>query len=294
MICLVMAVALVLLSAPHTASAQAESAGDSLVSVSLKDGTSITGSIVAEDDDSLQIVTPAGLQVTVPRASIVAIRPAKGKVVDGVLQRYDPSYSRLIFAPTGRPLAAGEGYFSDYYVFFPGITYGLTDHVSITGGVSLLPGLGLGEQLVTLAPKVGLRVSDQLAVSAGTLFITVAGEGSVGIVFATGSFGRHDRSLTVGLGYGYTKERGESVDFAQHPIVMFGGNLRLSNSIALVSENWLITGQGAELDEQPFAVALRFFGERIAVDAGAIIIGEVIKHGFPIPWLSFAYHFGND
>ena len=288
-----MAVALVLLSAPHTASAQAESTADSLVTISLTDGTSITGSIVAEDDDNLQIVTPAGLQVTVPRASIVAIKPVQGKVVQGVLQRYDPSYSRLIFAPTGRPLAAGEGYFSNYYVFFPGITYGLTDHVSITGGVSLLPGLSLGDQLVTLAPRVGLRVSDQLAVSAGTLFMTVAGEGSVGIAFATGSFGGQDRSLTVGLGYGYTKEKGEDVDFAQYPILMFGGNLRLSNSVALVSENWLITGKGGGLGEQPFAAALRFFGERIAVDVGAIVIGEVIKEGVPIPWLSFVYHFGH-
>ncbi len=77
MICLVTAVALVLLSAPHTASAQVESAADSLVTISLTDGTSITGSIVAEDDDSLQIVTAAGLKVMVPRASVVAIKPAK-------------------------------------------------------------------------------------------------------------------------------------------------------------------------------------------------------------------------
>jgi hypothetical protein len=42
----------------------------------------------------------------------------------------DPNYSRLLFAPTGRPLKKGDGYFSDYEVLFPGLAVGLTDHVS--------------------------------------------------------------------------------------------------------------------------------------------------------------------
>jgi len=32
-------------------------------------------------------------------------------------------------------------------------------------------------------------------------------------------------------------------------------------------------------NQQPLGVAFRFFGERIAVDAGAIIIGEVLEEG---------------
>ena len=61
---------------------------------------------------------------------------------------------------------------------------------------------------------------------------------------------------------------------------------------SLVSENWFITGEDFSLSEQPFGIALRFFGQNLAVDLGAIIIGEIIKEGFPIPWLSFVYHFG--
>ena len=72
---------------------------------------------------------------------------------------------------------------------------------------------------------------------------------------------------------------------------MLGGNIRLSSSAALVSENWFITGQDLGLNNQPLAIAIRFFGDRLAVDVGAIIIGEVLEEGFPIPWLSFVYHF---
>jgi len=46
------------------------------------------------------------------------------------------------------------------------------------------------------------------------------------------------------------------------------------------------------LDQYPFGLVARFFGERIAVDAGFILAGEILKEGFPMPWLSFIYNFG--
>jgi len=52
-----------------------------------------------------------------------------------------------MFAPTGRPLGKGDGYFSNHYVVFPGVTYGITDHVSVAGGVSVVPAVRLGDQL---------------------------------------------------------------------------------------------------------------------------------------------------
>lgn len=48
---------------------------------------------------------------------------------------------------------------------------------------------------------------------------------------------------------------------------------------------------GEKLSDQPFGVALRFFGDRISADVGMIFVGEVIEEGFPVPWLSFSYHF---
>ncbi len=76
-----------------------------------------------------------------------------------------------------------------------------------------------------------------------------------------------------------------------HPVLLLGGNIRLSETISVVSENWIITGQNRGLDEQPLGIALRFFGSRIAVDAGAIFVLE--EGGFPFPWLSFVYNFSN-
>jgi hypothetical protein len=204
----------------------------------------------------------------------------------------DPNYSRLMFAPTGRPLRQGDGYFSDHELVFPGFSYGLTDNVSVSGGVSTIPGLGLSQQLVYFSPKVGFELSDRAAVSIGALAAGVGGDndlGTFGIAFAVGTFGSRDHSLTAGLGL--ARELGDR--FADtEPILMVGGQTRLSRSIALVSENWLVLDGEVPLSEQPFGLALRFFNGRLSADVGVVIVGELIDDGYPLPWVSFTYHFG--
>jgi hypothetical protein len=204
----------------------------------------------------------------------------------------DPNYSRLMFAPTGRPLRKGDGYFADHELVFPGFAYGLSDNVSVAGGISTLPGLGLSEQLVYFSPKVGFELSDRAAVSLGGLVAGAGGAddiGTLGIAFGVGTFGPRDHSLSVGLGV--ARELGGR--FASTlPILMVGGQTRLSRSLALVSENWLVLGGGVPLEEQPFGLALRFFNGRLSADVGVVLIGEVLEEGYPLPWVSFTYHFG--
>ena len=260
---------------------------DSLMSISLTDGTQLEGIITQETETHILVETLLGLEIKVPRTSIVAQK--KRRV--GAFFRPDPNYTRLMFAPTGRPLRRGDRYFFNHYVFFPGIAYGFTDRLGVAGGLSVIPGLGLSEQILSVAPKFGLYDSGDVALSAGVLYMNVANEGAGGMAFVVGTKGSPDKSFTCGIGLGYIAEEDEDVDFAEHPVLLLGGNIRLSESMALVSENWLITGEDFGLDQQPLGLALRFFGPRIAVDAGAIIIGEVLKEGFPIPWLSFVYNF---
>ena len=280
---------------PDRLPAQEPVVSDSLVSVELRDGTKLRGTIVEQDEAIVVLLTVGGAEVRMPRSSIVSIRPIRGSVVDGVFQRFDPNYSRLLFAPTGRPLKKGDTYFSDFYVFFPGVAYGVSDNFSIMAGMSIIPGISLTQQLLYVAPRLGWRKSDNLAVSVGALYASILEEDvSAGIAFAVATFGEEDKSFTAGLGLGYTRDQGTDFEFADHPIVMLGGNVRLSNGTAFVTENWFITGSNFDLGEQPFTVALRFFGEHLAVDAGLILIGDVLAEGFPIPLLSFVYNFGRN
>ena len=265
------------------------------VQISLKDGTRLVARIIHQDEESYVVMTASGLEIEVPTASVVSIKPIRGHLEEGTYLRFDPNYSRLIYAPTGRPLRRKQGYFSDYYVFFPGLSYGVTNQVSLMAGLTVIPGVGFDEQLKYVAVRFGSRVSDDLSVSAGVLNTSLRAdddEFAAGIAFAVGTLGRPDKSVTAAVGLGYSKEGGEDYQFGQHPLIVLGGNLRLSNSVGLLSENWFITGEDVGLSEQPFGIAVRFFGERVAVDVGFILIGEVLKEGFPIPWLSFAYNFG--
>lgn len=265
-------------------------AADKVIAVALRDGSRLVGRIASEDDTSLTVATSDGLEVVVPRSSVVSITDV-GE--DGRSISVDPNYSRLMFAPTGRPLKQGDGYFSDYELLFPGVAFGLTDNITLAGGVSVIPGLGLDEQLLYVSPKVGFNLGDRASVAVGAL---LAGSGagddldgeSAYIGFAVGTFGGPKSSLTLGFGLGDTS--GEFSDAV--PIVMVGGTATVSRHVALVTESWLFVGDDFRLSEQPFGVGVRFFGERLSADVGFILVGELLDEGFPLPWLSVTYHFG--
>jgi hypothetical protein len=271
---------------------------DRLVSVSLRDGNVLIGRITSEDAAQLVLLTSGGIEVKVPRAQIVKIEPVvirlEPRLRESRFSRDDPNVSRLMFSPTGWPLGKGEGQFADYGVVFPGFAVGLTNNLSLMGGVSVIPGLGLGEQLIYVAPRLAFETSKTTAFSAGVLYGTV-GESSdragAGIAFAVGTFGRRHASFSAGAGFGFITHDGE-LEMAKRPIIMLGGEVQLSNSVAFISENWLILDEGFSMNEQPFGLALRFFGDRISADFGVVLIGEVLEEGFPIPWLSFTYRFG--
>lgn len=272
-------------------SRRAQTKSDSLYAITLKSGSVLRGKIVKKSRAEVILRTEDGLEIKVPVDSIASIKLIRGQVVGGEFRRFDPNYSRLMFAPTGRPLRRADGYFSDFYVFFPSVAYGVTSNFSIMAGFSILPGVNLDEQLKYFAPRLGVQTAENFAISVGALYAG-AKDVRAGIAFAVASFGPPDNSFTAGLGLGYTKEEGRDFEFAEHPVIMLGGNFRLSNNLALVSENWFITGREFDLNETPFGVALRFFGDRLAADVGMLLIGEVLQEGFPIPWLSFVYNFG--
>jgi hypothetical protein len=265
-------------------------AADETVTLELRDGTRLVGRVVAEDDQRVRFETTEGLALDVPRAAIVSMR-RPGDGAPAAAGGRDPNYSRLMFAPTGRPLKKGDGYFSDYELLFPGLAYGLTDNLTLAGGFSVIPGLGLGEQLFYISPKLGASLSDRIAVSVGGLFAGAGGGDGDGesarIGFAVGTFGGRDASLSVGFGLGDTSsEYSDAV-----PILMVGGTVTLSRRVALVGETWLFLGDDFRAAEQPFGLAVRFFGERLSADVGFVMSGELLEEGFPMPWVSVTYHF---
>jgi len=272
--------------------------------VVLKDGSTLIGQIVEETSSELKIRTASGLEVTVQRAAVASIDRSPARLSDWPR---DPSANRLLFAPTGRPLAKGEGSFSDHYVVFPGFNYGITDHLSLGGGVSVVPGISLSEQVYYVSPRLAWNLSDRASLSTGVLYAYAGGESDqFAVGFAIGTFGKPDASVSLGLGLAATREYDDYVfdetgryqepgrhwELRRAPIVMVGGSKRLSKHVALISENWLVLGEDFDLSQQPFGLGLRFISDRLTADVGLIFVADLLESGMPLPWLSFTYHFG--
>ncbi len=195
----------------------------------------------------------------------------------------NPNDTRLFFAPTARSLEAGSGYFADYLLFFPMVAFGVTDNITIAGGMSLIPGLAIPEQFFYFTPKVGFSTNNT-SLAAGILMAGLPGEDAplVGILYGVATIGSADNNATAGFGYGFV-----DWDFADRPFLMLGGQYRTSRRVSFVSENWILPG----LDEPIISGGLRFFGEELSVDlALAMPVGA--GGDWPvIPYIDFVVRF---
>lgn len=262
------------------------------VTIITTDGSEIIGNIIEETDTEYKIETPAGLTVTVPKSAIFKMTEFKGLVKGGKLFRPDPNKSMYLFAPSAFPIETGNKYCRDFCVFFPSINYGMNDIISLQAGFIWVPGISLNEIPLIGSVKATIFNKDKFGLAGGAMYVRIPAfeeTGGGGFLFATGTYG--DRfnhgSLLVGWGYGHYDGDWELMD---RPIVVLAGNFRVTNTIAIVTENWF--PPDLEFSQFPFMVAGRFFGKRIAVDIGGIIILDFIKEGgLPIPIINFTYHF---
>ena len=122
----------------------------------LKDGTRAYGRVVRVADDVLTFRTASGAAIEVSTADVVALRPVVGEMRHGEFWRADPNATRLFFAPTGRALRKGEGYFGVYEIVLPFVQAGITDRISSGAGTPLIFG-AYAEPHVTRPARTLLR-----------------------------------------------------------------------------------------------------------------------------------------
>jgi hypothetical protein len=291
---LVVAATLVI-GVPEPADAQAPNTvtvSDTLQEVRLVDGSSFFGQITAVDADRITLVTTTGVRLELMRGQIQMIRAARGRMVEGRFWRDDPNKTRLFFAPTGRSLRAGEGYFGVYELFIPFVSYGVTNQFTISGGSPFYIGMFEVTPPFYLAPKLQVLSAPQTEVSVGVLAVFIPGSWgweedsrtrSVGIAYGVGTFGGNDNAATAGIGWGYADG-----EFSARPAVMLGGEVRVGASTKLITENWFVPGS----DGGVLSGGVRFFGERLSADAGLIAFVGSGGGGCCLPLVNFVYAFG--
>jgi hypothetical protein len=287
-----------LLAAP-LAVAQVPADTTHLERIELVDGSTLVGVVIAETATDLTLRTSGGLEVTVPLGQVRRRVSFAGRIEGGRVVVYDPNRTRLLFTPTARALGAGEGYLAVYQIFLPFVAFGITDEVSLAGGTVLFPE-AFGRVLY-LAPKATLIDRGDLAVAIGGIGFGVFMDDertTFGLGYGVVTYGGLERSVTAGAGFAFAEG-----DVASGAVLTLGGELQLSNSVKLLTENYLIPFRESYYDgrvrertryEPVLSAGVRFFGQRLAVDLAGITSPELIGDStFPFfPWVGFAYNFG--
>jgi hypothetical protein len=246
-------------------------------------GTTLVGRVIEERGDTIVFETSGGI-FTIARAAIAELREVRTSR-RGEYWPPNASVTRLFFAPTGRMLAKGDGYFSSHQLFFLGAAGGVADRFTLGGGLSVLPLENFADNLFFLTPKLGVVQSENVNVAVGALLGAVgmgdSDGGTGGLGYAVATLGGPDASVTVGGGAGFGN------DVASTPIFMLGGEKRLSRRVAFVTENYVTSSAEGPI----VSYGLRFMGEKIAVDLAFINVlsGDAIFPG--IPFVDFVFHF---
>lgn len=264
----------------------AQSARPSVQMLRTRGGSVLYGRMLDERGDSLRFATTGGV-LTIARDEIAELREVKGGVVrDGEYWPADPSETRLFFAPTARTLRQGEGYFSDTYIFFANAVTGVTDRVTLGGGMSLFPTGDISDNVFYLTPKVGVVSTETVSLATGALigYIPSIGDAhstSFGVLYGVATAGTPRTSATFGAGWGYLDGH-----FGRDAALMLGGSTRVSRRISLLTENYYITG----VDDGAVSYGIRFFGDRLSTDLA--FFNSPHDWLFPgIPFVSFAVKF---
>jgi len=147
-------------------------------------------------------------EITILRADIkTQINVDEEQIKDGILWFENPQATRYFWAPNAYGLKKGEGYYQNIYVFWNQVSYGITDYITIGGGI--IPTFLFGAATpVFLTPKVSIPVvKDKFNIGGGMLLGTVLGDVSddisFGIAYGLSTFGSRDSNISISLGYGY-------------------------------------------------------------------------------------------
>jgi len=172
-------------------------------------------------------------------------------------------------------------------LLFPALNFGVTDRLTIGGGISLFPCSGECSQFGYVTPKLGLYSSENVQVATGVAVVTGLGDldGTGGIVYGVSTFGSPDNSVSVGAGYGFSSD-----DVFDQPLAMLGGDFRFARRASFVTENYLVPfGDNGDYT-LVVSYGVRLFGDRLSVDLGFFnLIEEPLFPGLPL--LGFAFHF---
>ena len=191
----------------------------------------------------------------------------------------NPGYSRYFYTPSAIPLEQASGYVSQKEVVFTSTAFGLTDNVALLFGTSI-PAALFGFPVMIAGVKVGAQVGDTGAwFGGGAEAFTLPG-GVGGLAYLNYTVGNRDSNATVAFGTPFLLGGG---GVASYPLFVVAGQLRVSEHVALVTENWLLAVDSFGLG----SAGVRLFNSKFSIDLGLI---HDFGDFYALPWIDTTWH----
>lgn len=281
------------------------------VVIETSNGVSYTGEVIGLRGNILTLNSPSLGIISIESNTISGIISSGSYATrNGNIWFANPNATRYFFAPSAIPLKKKEGYFQNAYLLANSINVGITNNLTLGGGV-VIP------LLFYVTPKISFKASGKLYLGGGILFtqsfINDFGL-SAGIGYGLATYGTAEHNFTIGAGYGYARFD-KKYSTTPMPIVTLNGMSRVAKKVSLLTENWLIpragynkevpmqdTG-GIQLTEMVYekkefysaavSLGLRFMpGSRTSVDFSVVgIRTDPGKNDMVLPYLDFVYKF---
>ena len=258
--------------------------------VVLTDGTVLIGTIVDESADPLVLITTNGIEQRIVRDRVSEITP----LYAGRFTRLDPNRTRLFVIPTGRTLGRGNGRVSTFVYLLPNVAYGATDWLDVSGSAFLVFGDGGGALVNANVKAQPVRVGGTSVAIGATASLPIGdggADGVAGFLYGVGTFGSETTAFTTGVVglYGFDITAGDAA-FADGAAILAGVEHQVSSSIKLITENYLLVGDGVSTGFVSLN-GVRLFGDRFAVDLyGVLGVFDGSVGGFA-PIANFSYNF---
>ncbi len=244
------------------------------VVITMNNGEEYTGEILEQDEETIVLRTANGV------IELIAanVRSVKEQDYQGKFTYANPHDTRYFFGPTAIPLKKGKGYYQNIAITLNFVNYGVTNNISIGGGLEFISTI-MGEPVWFLTPKVGFQVSEKVHLGGGVLVAGFTDEGSAALTYGVSTFGSSESNFSLGVGYGLMDG-----EFSNYPAVMVGGMHRVSRSIVLLSENYLIPNDSLIY----FGIqGIRILARKNAFDIGGIVSPEFSDEIPVLPYVGY-------
>ena len=246
------------------------------VTIEMNNGDEFQGQILAKNNEIITLKTVNG-DINLIASSIKSIENYEYK---GPFPFPNPHDTRYFFGPSGIPIKVGKGYYQNILVTTNFINYGITKNVSIGGGFEFISTIA-GTPIWFLTPKVGFDISEKFHAGGGFIMAGFAAEGTATLGYGVVTLGGTESNASLGVGYGFVNN-----DITKYPAIMISGTHRVSKSIALLTENYILPNDYG--DPAFFGIyGIRILSKKNSFDIGAIIIPQIADDIPALPYVGY-------